>query len=315
MNGMIGVATAFAAGLLSFLSPCVLPLVPSYVSFLAGTSVSELRSAGPGIGHKTVVVRTVSFVLGFSAVFTVLGIVLSSSAAMIGGASRLWGIAAGAVVVVLGCNVIFDFAKLFNFEARLRPLSRPASAFGAFLFGAAFGAGWSPCVGPMLASILFMAGSGSVPRAALLLASYSFGLALPFLAVGVFFGRAEKVVRALSRHLGVVKTLSGAFLIVVGVAMISGNLQESSSAIVRFGYALQDAAAADLPLLRALFSALYALAALAIGIPGMLQHRFGVFGRPAGLIAAAMLILAVLEAFGVLRSAGLFASWLLFQGI
>jgi cytochrome c-type biogenesis protein len=304
MSGILGVAAAFAAGLLSFLSPCVLPLVPSYVSFLAGGAVSEQR---------TVIARTAAFVVGFSAVFTALGIILSSSAAMIGGASRFWGSAAGIVVVILGFNVLFDFVKLLNFEARFRPVSRPAGLFGSFLFGAAFGAGWSPCVGPMLASILFMAGSGSVGRAALLLAAYSFGLALPFLAAGLFLGRTKTIVRALAQHLRLVKMVSGVFLIAVGVSMLTGNFQESSSAVVRLGYALQDAS--DSLLVRVGFSAFYALIGLALLASIMRSRGPRAFLRPSGVISAALLILAALEAFGVVRSAPIIASWLVFQGI
>ncbi|GHV64291.1 hypothetical protein AGMMS49587_16380 [Spirochaetia bacterium] len=168
-TGQLSIFLAFAAGLLSFLSPCVLPIIPSYLCIIGGV-------------RSHLVAGTVSFILGFSAVFIVLSILLSTTLFLLGGISRYITIAAGIIVIILGLNVIFDFLSFLNYEKRFHLNKRPRGIAGTFLAGAAFGAGWTPCVGPILGSILLLAGqSGKTATAALYLAVYSAGLGLPFL--------------------------------------------------------------------------------------------------------------------------------------
>ncbi len=160
---------AFAAGLLSFLSPCIIPLIPSYLTFIGGTTFQELSTGR--YGRTRVIARTLLFVLGFTLVFTALGIAMSGIGSFFGRTSRIVSYAAGAVIVLFGLNIIFDFWKLLDTERRLHLERRPAGWFGSILVGMAFAAGWTPCVGPILASILFVAGtSGDVARGAFLLA-------------------------------------------------------------------------------------------------------------------------------------------------
>ncbi|MDR2738225.1 MAG: cytochrome c biogenesis protein CcdA, partial [Treponema sp.] len=184
---------AFGAGLLSFVSPCVLPLIPSYLAFLGGIGLDRTASSdsAPGpAGRPRLVAATASFILGFSAVFIVLSILFSGTFFLLGGAARYINLAAGIIVIVLGLNVIFDFLKFLNYEKRASIAGRPRGLPQAFLTGVAFGAGWSPCVGPFLGSILLMAGQkGKTGQAVLYLSAYSAGLGLPFLAAAVFFNR------------------------------------------------------------------------------------------------------------------------------
>ena len=177
MNDHLSIFLAFTAGLFSFFSPCVLPLIPSWLCFLGGTGLEamEKTGAGPGTGNTEtaagengesrirILGLTAVFVLGFSVVFVVLSILFSATALFLGGTSGIINIAAGIIIIVLGFNVIFDFLCFFNYEKRLfriekRGLLRRQGLPGAFLTGTAFGAGWTPCVGPILGSLLLMAG-------------------------------------------------------------------------------------------------------------------------------------------------------------
>jgi len=328
VNSIPGIFAALAAGLLSFLSPCVLPLIPSYLSILSGASVKELRGQEDGGTTsrsiksspwrssllRSTLIRSLAFVAGFTVLFVVLGVLLSSSAAMLGGASRTVSIIAGTVVIVLGLNVMLDFAAFLRFEARVHKTKRPQSAVGAFLFGMAFAAGWSPCVGPLLASILALAGSGAPGRAALLLFFYSLGLGLPFIAFGLFFGRLEGLLGALKRHMKAVKIVSGGFLVIVGFAMILGTLQSLNGLMLRTSYSVANFAETNPGIAQWGATLLYGLIALAFGF---IKLRRGA-SRPifAPILGIALFaILAILEATGVIHSLAALASWFTFQGI
>jgi cytochrome c-type biogenesis protein len=200
MTADINLVLAFVAGLLSFLSPCVLPLIPSYLSFVSGVSFQEL-SERHGVARSVIMVRTAFFVLGFSIVFVVLGILFAGPAMLFSGASRWINLGAGVIVILLGFNVMFDVFSGLNLERRMQVSKRPANAAGAVVVGMAFGAGWSPCIGPILASILLLAGSqGGTGRAALLLAVYSAGLGLPFLLAGAAFTRVSRSIQRIKRY-------------------------------------------------------------------------------------------------------------------
>ncbi len=328
MNEVPGFLAAFVAGLLSFLSPCVLPLIPSYLSFLTGTELSGLR-AGSDNGvdphqKRRTLIRSLSFSLGFTFVFVVLGIVLSSSSAMMGGAARTWGRIAGIVIILLGLNVAFDFLKFMNREFRFHAASRPKGPLGAFLFGAAFAAGWSPCVGPILASILLLAGSGSNVRALILLSLYSLGLAVPFILTGVFFGRMESLLKVLKKHMSAVKIISGAFLVLIGASMALGTFQGINSFLAKTAYKLSDLADIHTAAVRLVFSLMYVFFAVVPVVISFLRRKSdqqpangkSFLFRPKVLIPALVfLALLAAEASGAISSAGIISSWLLFQGI
>ncbi len=235
-----GLAAAFAAGLLSFLSPCVLPLVPGYLSFITGRSASSIKAGS--VSRPLVFVRTVFFVLGFTLVFVALGFAFRGAFA-IGGARRTLTMIAGAVVVVFGLNTLFEFARFLEIERRFHPVKGKGGPFGAFLLGVAFSAGWSPCVGPMLGSILLYAGrSGTTVQAVALLASYTMGFSLPFLAAGLFFERTKGLLDFFKRHGLAVRVVSGLLLVGLGLAMLLGQLSLLNGVFARAGWALREAA-------------------------------------------------------------------------
>jgi cytochrome c-type biogenesis protein len=240
MTENLSALLAFGAGLLSFLSPCVLPLIPSYLCIIGGVSLEaektpEGKAAGNGAAAggalpRTLKLRlvtgTVSFILGFSAVFIVLSVLLSATFSLMGGLTRYINLASGIIVVVLGLNIIFDFLSFLNYEKRFRLAGPPRNITGTFLAGMAFGAGWTPCVGPVLGSILLLAGqSGRILTAVFYLASYSAGLGLPFFLASLFLSRFLKTAAKLRAHIPLIRRISGALLVVTGIFMLTGRYQ------------------------------------------------------------------------------------------
>ena len=221
----------FAAGLLSFLSPCVLPLIPSYFSILGGVGLSAKKEDRNSASERPRLVQTsVAFVLGFSAVFITLGILVSATFSLMGGISKYINWAAGIIVIVLGLNIIFDFISFLNYEKRpfmqkkMRPRTGALGIPSGFIAGAAFGAGWTPCIGPVLTAILLMAGqSGKTGIAVWYLAVYSAGLALPFILVALFFNSFLKHASSLRSHLPLIKRISGILLIIIGIMILTGR--------------------------------------------------------------------------------------------
>lgn len=204
---------AFAAGLLSFATPCVLPLVPGYLAAVSGQEV--------GAGGRRVLAASLPFIAGFTIVFVALGAAVGAAGGLVGENRRLLLSVAGLLVVVFG----FAFMGLLPFPF-LERLAAPGLVEGArssgstALLGAAFGVCAAPCIGPVLGSILALAGeSQGVPQAAFLLLVYSAGLALPFMAVGLGFGRAMSAFRWLRDRYGIFRVVSGAFLVALGLLL------------------------------------------------------------------------------------------------
>jgi cytochrome c-type biogenesis protein len=229
--GVVAFLVAFAAGAASFLSPCVLPLLPAYLSFVSGLSFDEL-----GKGNRRVLLGTAAFVLGFSTVFTLLGAGFSFAGTLATNQGLLRTIA-GAVLVVLGA-VLLGLSLPGLLQREVRPFLRraPRGPAGAFIMGVAFAFGWTPCVGPILASILTMAAQGNDPAGgALLLFVYSLGMGIPFLISGLFVGFALRAFARVRRHLRVIQILCGAILIVYGALLISGQFTWLSARLSGLG--------------------------------------------------------------------------------
>jgi len=230
--GVVAFLVALAAGAASFLSPCVLPLLPAYLSFVSGLSVDEL-----GKGNRRVLLGTAAFVLGFSVVFTLLGAGFSFAGALTANQSLLRTIA-GAVLVVLGAALVGLSVPGFM-QRDVRPFLRraPRGPAGAFIMGVAFAFGWTPCVGPILGSILTIAAQGNNPAGgALLLFVYSLGMGIPFLASGLFAGFALRAFARVRRHLRVIQIVCGAILIIYGVLLITGQFTWLSARLSGWGF-------------------------------------------------------------------------------
>jgi cytochrome c-type biogenesis protein len=224
-------AAAFAAGFVSFSSPCVLPLIPGYLSFISGVGFDQL-----GARTRRVTVTTAAFVLGFTAMFVLLG----AGAAWFGNVlltnRRSLEIVAGIFVAFAG--VIYagvPLPRALFAERRIEVRGEPKTAATAGVAGVAFAIGWTPCIGPTLAAILALAASDGRPgQGAVLLAVYSLGLGLPFLLSGLGFTRALGVIRTLRRHWRAVSLASGALMVVFGVLLATGELVRLTTKLSRF---------------------------------------------------------------------------------
>jgi len=241
----IGYLSALGAGALSFLSPCVLPLVPPYLCYMAGVSVEDFRGDGNATARiasrKALLSAAMAFVLGFTTVFVALG----AGASTIGRFLRVWqaelGVAAGIVIIVMGLNFLgLIRIPLLSREARLQADAKPATLLGAYLMGLAFAFGWTPCIGPVLGPILTLAGGReTVTDGALLLFVYSLGLGIPFLIAALF---SEGFMRFLGRfriHLGRVEKAIGVLLVIAGVLFMTGGVQTAAYWILEAFPALQ----------------------------------------------------------------------------
>ena len=226
MAGQVGILAAFVAGVVSFLSPCVLPLVPGYISFISGVSMDELRSTDrEGEVSRTIMVNTFAFVIGFSIIFVSLGATASYVGQLLL-SNQVWlRRIAGAIIVLFGLHLIglLKISWLYR-EKRFQGPSVARGPGGAVLLGLAFGAGWTPCIGPILAGIIALAATQEhLWQGVVLLAVYSAGLGIPFLLTGYASHRFLNLFQSMRRSLWLVERVGGVLLIVVGVMIFSNN--------------------------------------------------------------------------------------------
>jgi cytochrome c-type biogenesis protein len=215
---------AFLAGLVSFLSPCVLPLVPGYVSLISGAGVEELKAQESHLLRK-LMLNSIGFILGFSVVFVTLGAIATEAGQLLARYKSLLAQVAGVVIILFGLHLtgVFKIKALYT-DARLHSVKGGSTAGGAFLIGFAFAFGWTPCVGPILAVILTLsAAQDSVTKGILLLAVYSMGLAVPFLLTSLGVGRFLKFYSRLRSHMHAVEVGSGVLLILLGALLVFGR--------------------------------------------------------------------------------------------
>ena len=217
---------AGTAGVLSFLSPCVLPIVPPYLAFMAGASMDEL-----GARRDARTLRAAAFfVLGLSTVFLLLGLAASALGRVFLAYQETLSLLAGAVIVLFGLHFLGVLRiPLLAREARFDARAETGTALGAYVFGLAFAFGWTPCIGPVLGAILSLAAQGgSAGRGLLLMAAYAVGLGLPFLLTALFLGRALTLMAGLKRHMAAVERAMGVLLVGVGLLMLTGGFSDLS---------------------------------------------------------------------------------------
>ncbi len=227
----ISVGAAFLAGLLSFVSPCVLPIVPPYLCYLAGVSVDELKGeTATAATSRRIIFSSIAFVLGFATVFVALGATASVIGQTIAQYFDTLAIVAGAIIIVMGLHFlgVFRIALLFR-EARVQVQRKPAGLVGAYIIGLAFAFGWTPCIGPQLGAILSLAASeGSVARGTVLLAIYALGLGIPFLLVAPFLPRLTGLMGWMKRHMDRIERIMGLLLWTIGLLMLTGGFSAFS---------------------------------------------------------------------------------------
>ena len=218
---------ALFAGLISFLSPCVLPIVPPYLAYMSGVSLADLNREDAPASALT---PAVFFVLGLSTVFLLLGFAASAVGAMFLQYQGWFNTIAGVIVMIFGAHFVGVYRIGFlDREARLDAGDRGGSAFGAYVLGLAFAFGWTPCIGPQLGAILSLAASeASVARGTLLLAVYAAGLGIPFLLVAAFLPRMQGVMGWMKRHMEQIERVMGLLLWTIGLLMLTGGFSAFS---------------------------------------------------------------------------------------
>jgi cytochrome c-type biogenesis protein len=228
----LGLLVAFGAGMLSFLSPCVLPLVPAYVSMVSGLSAAEIES-GERRNIVPLLRGVLGFIAGFTVVFTILGAVASGLGHLLLDHQRGFDIGAGIVIAVLGVwltGVVTP--RLLQRERRFHPRPSRLGVWAPPVMGMAFAFGWTPCVGPVLGAVLGLAASrGTLTSGLVLLVAYSLGLGVPFLATGLAFGHLTEVMARVRRRVGLLNAVAGVCLVIFGVILLTDNLHWLTSAV------------------------------------------------------------------------------------
>lgn len=215
---------AFFAGLVSFLSPCVLPLVPGYVSLIAGVGLDELKAPKSSI-RKKILMNSIAFIVGFSIVFVTLGAISTEVGQLLARYKAFLAQVAGVVIIIFGLHLAGVFRiKALLADKRLHSVQGGSTPWGAFVIGFAFAFGWTPCVGPILAVILgFAADQDSIIKGIFLLAIYSLGLAVPFLLTSLLIERFLKFYNRFKFYMHALEVGSGALLVVLGILLVSGK--------------------------------------------------------------------------------------------
>jgi cytochrome c-type biogenesis protein len=258
--------------------------------------------------------QTLCFILGFSLVFILLSLLFSGFFFMLGGINKFLNIAAGAIVIIFGLNILFNFIPFLNYEKRFHAQNRPQGLLGAFAVGLAFGAGWTPCIGPILGSILLLAGQeGEIPKSALYLILYSAGLGIPFLAAALCWGSLLKYVGKIKKLLPVIKTISGVFLIFMGLFIMTGRFRLLSAFFLKTGYTLSRWASSGGAAVRFLPALIFLFIAALPFVVRLLKKK-KLFAPAPAIFSGIFLCLAILQAAGLINSAALLASWFLYTG-
>ncbi|MBR0905232.1 cytochrome c biogenesis CcdA family protein [Bradyrhizobium liaoningense] len=237
----VSIPAALIAGLVSFLSPCVLPLVPPYLVYLTGATIEHVESDEPAaVSKRAIMMSALLFVLGFSTVFVALG----ASASLIGGLIRAWSaelsILAGIVIIIMGLHFLgLTRIGLLMREGRL-PIPRPVGLWGAYIMGLAFAFGWTPCIGPILAAILSIAAAeATVVKGAGLLAVYSAGLGIPFLLAALMIEKFSALLARMKGQLVNVERAMGVLMVITGIGFLTGAVSNVSIWLLETFPALQ----------------------------------------------------------------------------
>lgn len=222
----ISILAALAGGLISFLSPCVLPLVPPYMTYLAGASLDQIEDSDDPQLRKRAITTAIVFVLGFTTVFTLLGATASALGQLVRQYMDVFGIVAGVIIILMGLHFlgVFRIAMLYR-EARFQAGSN-VSLWGAYVMGLAFAFGWTPCIGPILAAILAVAGTEqSVARGAFLLMVYSAGMGIPFILAAFAMRPFVNFLKRMKSRFGMVEKAMGGLLVLTGIAFLTGGIE------------------------------------------------------------------------------------------
>ncbi len=231
----LNILTAFLAGLVSFVSPCVLPLVPSYLSFLTGTSLEDLKSETTSKAKGRVIAHALAFISGFTVVFIAIGLSASAIGGVFTDHKRLVEILGGVVIIVLGLQML-GVLKIpaLMMDKRFHLVPRKQSYWVSFLVGLGFAAGWSPCIGPILSAIILLASQEKLPQATFMLFCYSMGLAIPFLITAAAITQSLGALNRIKRFLPAIEATSGAILVVTGFVVATDQFTRVTGFVYQY---------------------------------------------------------------------------------
>jgi len=230
----ITIGIAAIAGLGSFLAPCILPVIPAFLAYISGTTITEIqRNNGTlnlAVNRLNILINTVFFVLGFSIVFSIFGVILNS--VLVNNATNLvssFNQIGGTIIIGFGAFMLLSTRIMkLNFEKKILPKAGKSSYPLSFVFGLAFATGWTPCIGPILGSILTLAAT-TPSQAFTLLLAYSVGLGIPFILMGLFFSKMTRVIRSISKHLKYYSIIMGGLIILLGILVLTNQLARIAS--------------------------------------------------------------------------------------
>lgn len=229
MANDVTLSAAAAAGLLSFLSPCVLPLVPPYLTFIAGTTIEDVATEKVARARRDVFLAALLFVFGFSTVFVALGATASFFGEVLRAHIATLSLLAGLAIIAMGLHFLGAFRLGLLYREKRIDVQKPLGLWGAYVMGLAFAFGWTPCIGPILAAILAIAATeATAARGAGLLAVYSIGLGIPFLLAAAALGPFLGFLKKFRAHFGTVERVVGVLLIATGIAFLTGTMQNLS---------------------------------------------------------------------------------------
>lgn len=230
MTHDVSLSAAAFAGLLSFLSPCVLPLVPPYLTFIAGTTIEEVATRRETQARKDILLAAALFIFGFSTVFVGLGATASAFGQALREHLAALSLLAGVAIMFMGFHFLGVFRLAFLYREARVAVEKPVGSWGAYVMGLAFAFGWTPCIGPILAAILAVAASEeTVGKGATLLAAYSLGLGVPFFVAALAIEPFIRWIKRFKRHFGALERVVGVLLVATGVAFLTGSVQDLSA--------------------------------------------------------------------------------------
>ena len=220
----VSVIVSFLAGIATFVSPCILPLVPAYISFITGVSLEDLR--GAKVSWRNTILNSLFFVLGFTVIFTILGISVSLLSSFLIEKMRLLNLIGGSLIILFGLHVAGFLKIKFLYKQKKVQIKKKRLGYaGTFVFGCIFAIGWTPCVGPILASILILASTEqTLSRGILLLISYSIGLGVPFIITALLINKFLSVLEVVKKYYRKIEVASGLLLVIIGILIIAREL-------------------------------------------------------------------------------------------
>ncbi|QEN04994.1 cytochrome c biogenesis protein CcdA [Thiospirochaeta perfilievii] len=307
----INILLALFAGLISFLSPCIFPIIPSYIAYIGAATYDDGFKR-----NKGALPLIISFIIGFTIVFSLMGVAFSTLGFAFKNYSLLITRISGIIVIILGLNTIFNFFKFLDYEKKVDFRSDKKGILSSILLGMAFGAGWSPCIGPILASILFLAGNSTTLLSGLvLLLFFSLGLGIPFLIAGIFISKFREKSVVIKKHLGKIKVFSGIFITLIGIFILLNKLSNINIVLNQISNSFSIWYSINGTIFNIVLGSISALLFLfltKIGIKRAREKRKIVLHI---IFSTLFLILSITTYAGLINWGGILSSYLAFQGI